>query len=251
MPHPTGIDNTHDEPVPELDDDPPMKHVQNRSTTPTMKTPTAVCFDLDDTLFDYHEYARAGLHAAADHLETLTDDSYHEELTALYFEEDRTEGTFDLFLERHDLASHLAEELIEEYHAASTSLSPYTSTVPVLTELAETYKLGLVTDGRGGRAKLRRLGIQAFFDAVLVTPTIESSKRNPAVFDRILDELSVAPETTAYVGDDPRFDFEVPNELGMTTVRLRRGRYTDLEPATESAVPDHEISDLVELLEFF
>lgn len=209
---------------------------------------TAVCFDLDDTLFDYHEYARAGLDAAADQLEALTGNRYHEELASLYFEEGVTDGTLDVLLDRHNLPAALSEQLIEAFHAASTQLTPYDSTVPVLTELAGTYRLGLLTDGRGGHAKLRRLGIQEFFDAVVVTPTIDSSKRVPAVFERILDDLSVAPESAMYVGDDPRFDFEVPNDLGMTTVRLIRGRYTDLEPATESAIPDHEITDLDELL---
>lgn len=214
-----------------------------------MNTTTSVCFDLDDTLFDYHEYARAGLHAAADRLESLTGERYHDEVTALYFDEAVTEGTFDVLLERNDLSPHLSEQLIEAFHTASTPLSPYPSTVPVLTQLAETYQLGILTDGRGGHAKLQRLAIREFFDAVLVTPTIDSSKRNPAVFEHILDELAVDPRSTVYVGDDPRVDFEVPNDLGMRTVRLRQGRYADLEPPTQSAIPDHEIGDLEELLD--
>lgn len=238
MPRRTALGNAHDELSPESPDG------------TTMVTISAVCFDLDDTLFDYEEYARTGLRAAADRLETLTGDSYHDALTALYFEEDVTEGTFDELLDRHDLDLSLSEELVDAYHAASAPLSPYDTTVPVLTELAETHQLGLVTDGRGGHAKLQRLGILAFFDAVLVTPTIDASKRHPVVFERILDELSVAPASAMYVGDDPRFDYAVPNDLGMTTVRLRRGRYTELEPATPAAIPDHEIGSLDELLDF-
>ena len=46
-----------------------------------------------------------------------------------------------------------------------------------------------------------------------------------------------------YVGDDPRVDVRIPERLGMTTVRLRRGRYTDLEPA-DGIEPDVEIDDL-------
>lgn len=207
-------------------------------------TVRAVCFDLDDTLFDYREYARAGLRSAADRLEELTGERYHDELEALYFQEGVTEGTFDRLLERHGVDRDLVEDLVEAYHDARTPLAPYPETKPVLSTLGDDHRLGLVTDGRGGHAKLRRLGLREYFDAVVVTPRLGLSKREREPFDRVLSELSVPPERAAYVGDDPRFDFRVPNELDMTTIRLRRGRYAALEPETESAIPDHEIDRL-------
>jgi putative hydrolase of the HAD superfamily len=208
---------------------------------------SAVCFDLDDTLYDYEEYAEAGLRAGADRLESRTGCRFHEELVTMYFEEGITEGTFDRLLDRHDLPAHLGGELVEAYHSATTPLSPYADTEPVLSELSESVQLGLLTDGRGGHAKLRRLGIEKYFDAVLVSPTIGYSKRERAVFDAILSDLWVSPEDAVYVGDDPRFDVRIPNEMGMTTVRIRRGRHADREPETENAVPDLEIDSLAEL----
>ncbi|ACV10669.1 HAD-superfamily hydrolase, subfamily IA, variant 1 [Halorhabdus utahensis DSM 12940] len=209
----------------------------------------AVCFDLDDTLFAYRKYARAGLRAAADRLEARTGEEVHEELLRLYFTEGITDGTFDQLLDRHDRNSKLVDDLVDAYHDANTPLSPYPETEPVLSTLSEGYRLGLITDGRGGHAKLRRLGIRSYFDAVVVTPTIESSKRESEPFERVLSTLSVSADAAVYVGDDPRFDFENPNHLGMTTVRLRRGRYSDLEPKTDAAVPDREIPHLEALLD--
>jgi len=208
----------------------------------------AVCFDLDDTLFDYREYAEAGLRSAADRLESRTGERCHEALLELYFEEGVTDGTFDTFLDRHGFSSHLSTEMVEAYHAATAPLSPYEDTKPTLSELSEDYTLGLVTDGRGGDAKLQRLGIREFFDAILVTPAIGYSKLDPEPFDIVLSALWVSPEDAVYVGDDPRFDFRVPNDLGMTTVRLRRGRHADRRPESESAVPDYEIDRLDELI---
>jgi putative hydrolase of the HAD superfamily len=207
----------------------------------------AVCFDLDDTLYDYEEYAEAGLRSAADRLESRTGQRYHEELLSMYFEEGITEGTFDRLLDRHDLPAHLTGELVEAYHSSSEPLSPYEDTEAVLSKLSEAVPVGLLTDGRGGREKLRRLGLEEFFDAVLVTPTIGYSKQEPEVFDAILSDLWVSAEDAVYVGDDPRFDFRIPNEFGMTTVRLRRGRHADREPQTADAVPDLEIDRLGEL----
>ena len=107
----------------------------------------------------------------------------------------------------------------------------------------------MITDGRGCRAKLRRAGIDDWFDSVVVTPEIDRTKADPRVFDRALTELSVRPRSTVYVGDDPRVDFRLPNLFGMTTVRLRRGRYVDLEPQSELFAADTTITSLDELLD--
>lgn len=207
----------------------------------------SVCFDLDDTLYPYEQYARSGLRAAADCLEAETGQQHHEELLEIHFNEEREEGSFDVLLERNDIRPVSVDELVMAFHNATDPLTPYPETEAVLAQLAEEYALGLITDGRGGHGKLRRLGIRDWFESVLVTPTIERSKHDRAVFDRVLSALSVAPESAVYVGDDPRVDFTVPNELGMTTVRLRRGRYRTLEPLTDIATPDHEVQQLDEL----
>lgn len=204
----------------------------------------SICFDLDDTLYAYRQYARAGLEAAADRLEAETGERYLAELFEIYFDEDRTEGTFDLLVEREAIDTEVIDELVEAFHGATTPLTPYPETEAALARLTGAHALGLITDGRGGHEKLRRLGIRDQFDSVLVTPAVGSSKHDPTVFEHMLSDLSVDPERAVYVGDDPRVDFAAPNELGMTTVRLRRGRYRALEPATDAATPDHEIRHL-------
>jgi putative hydrolase of the HAD superfamily len=210
-------------------------------------TVEAVCFDLDDTLYDYHQYARMGLRSAANHLEERTGQQFHGELLDLYFDDEVTEGTFDVLVDRHDLPDDLVDELVEAYHDATGTLSPYDHTYRLLSQLREEYDLGLITDGREGHAKLRRLGVQDYFDAVLVTPQIGRSKHDPSVFERVLAQLSVPPWAAVYVGDDPRVDFRVPNELHMGTVRLRKGRYAEMEPESEQAAADHEITRLTDL----
>lgn len=210
-------------------------------------TVDAICFDLDDTLFDYLRYAKTGLDAAGDYLEALTGRQYHAELYDIYFEDEVTEGTFDVLVERHGLTPEIVDEMVEAYHGATEPLEPFPETEPTLSQLEDDYQLGVITDGREGHTKLRRLGIREYFGSVLVTPNLRRSKDDPVVFQRALSELSADPRAAVYVGDDPRSDFRTPNELGMTTVRHRRGRYTHLEPDTEAAAPDHEIRALDEL----
>ena len=207
----------------------------------------AVCFDLDDTLYPYAQYARAGLAAAADHIASETGERYHDELHRLYFDHGVTDGTFDRLVDRHDLPTELVETAVEAFHSSTAPLEPYPETEPMLSALATAYRLGVITDGRGGRAKLRRAGIADWFDSVVVAPEINRTKADPRVFDRALTELSVRPRSTVYVGDDPRVDFRLPNVFGMRTVRLRRGRYTDLDPSSEMFAADTTITSLEEL----
>jgi putative hydrolase of the HAD superfamily len=214
---------------------------------PTVTATAAVVFDLDDTLYDYHEYARAGLRTAADRLAALTGERYHDELLAMYFQRGITDGTFDRLLARHDLPPGLSTLLVEAYHGATTPLEPYPDVESALSDLGQQFALGVVTDGRGGDGKLRRLGIRDQFDAVVVAPALDTSKRDPAVFELALDALGVAPSAATYVGDDPRYDVRVPAELGMTTVRVRRGRHAERVPVGPSSVPDHEVARLDEL----
>lgn len=142
-------------------------------------TAQAICFDLDDTLYDYHEYAEAGLRGAAEVLEARTGEAHFEELRALYFDAGVTSGTFDRVLEEYNLPTSLVETLVAAYHGATTPLAPYDGTETVLATLSPDHRLGLITDGRGGHAKLQRLGIRRYFDSILVTPTIGKSKHDP------------------------------------------------------------------------
>lgn len=209
---------------------------------------TAVCFDLDDTLYPYAEYARAGLREAANRLTALTGQHLHNELADLYFEEGIRTDTFDRLLARHDeLRSDLVEDLVAAYHNSSSALEPYPETESVLERLGEQHRLGLVTDGQNGHDKLDRLGLDSYFDAIVVNPNIGCTKHEREPFERALSTLAVPPARTVYVGDDPRVDFRVPNRLGMGTVRVRCGRYTHLDPDDERAAPDVEIDRLKEL----
>lgn len=206
----------------------------------------AVCFDLDDTLYPYTRYARTGLAAAADYFEAETGRRYHAELLELYFEGDHTDDTFDMLVEQQNLPPRLVDGAVSAFHNSTTPLEPYAETPAILAALGEMYTLGVVTDGRGGHAKLDRLGLTNQFETVIVTPEMGLSKDDPAVFHRLFEELSVLPWSILYVGDDPRSDFRQPNAFGMKTVRIRRGRFTDIEPEADCE-PDAEIERLDEL----
>lgn len=208
-------------------------------------TTEAVCFDLDYTLFDYDQYIRGGLDHAADVIERRTGCDVAEELHRLYFEENVQSHTFDRVLERNDLPVTLVSDLVEAFHREPDQLSPYSGVEELLATLDASYDLALVTDGRNGTEKLRALGLDDWFETVLVTHDRSFSKLDEEAFTRPLDELSVDPGDAVYVGDNPLRDVAVPRQLGMFTVHVDQGPYAD--SGRDEHVPHRRVSSIEEV----
>jgi len=206
----------------------------------------ALYFDLDGTLFDDRQYVRGGLRHAGEVLAEQTGRDLTDELRAAYFEREITGSTFDTVLEEHGLSTDLVPTLVSAYHNNSVELSPFPDAKPTLDVLSEMYQLGLITGGTNGREKLDRLGLSEYFSTIFVGPEYGCSKHQPEIFEAALESLDVTASQAAYVGDRPSLDFPQPNRLGMTTVRVRTGRYATAE-ATDDTKPDYTVDRLAEL----
>lgn len=206
----------------------------------------SVLFDLDGTLYDDRQYVRAGLLNAAETLEDKTGCDLAADLLEAYFQKGIHERTFDVVLAQNGLSCDHIPRLVEAYHAHDKPLVPFPDTVPVLTELTATHKLGLVTGGTNGREKLCRLGITSHFDDILVTADTNTTKREVDPFVSILSELDMRPSKSVYVGDRPCLDFVHPNRLGMGTIRVLSGQYAE-RSADGEAQPDVVIDNLSDL----
>lgn len=203
----------------------------------------AVYFDLDGTLFDDRQYIDAGLRRAGKVLADETGHDLTDELLAAYFERRITESTFDTVLDEHDLSPDFVQLLVDAYHDNRAALSPFPAAKTTLRRLSERYRLGVITGGTNGRDKLTRLGLDEFFETVFVSPVFGSSKRNPDIFEAALDALDAKANAAVYVGDRPVLDFPQPNRLGMTTVRIKTGRYSEAV-ATDDTRPDYVLKSL-------
>jgi len=208
----------------------------------------AVCFDLDGTLFDDRQYVRAGLLHAGDRLESIADIDLSTELLEAYFDRGIREGTFDIVLAEHDISQVHVPELVEAYHDNDADLTPFPGAAETLATLADDHDLALITGGHNGMGKLRRLGLNGYFDTVLVTSEEPYTKRDPRPFNTVLDALDATAGEAVYVGDRPGLDFFQPNQLGMGTIRVKTGQYADVD-ATGQVEPDVTIPTVRKLPE--
>jgi putative hydrolase of the HAD superfamily len=98
-------------------------------------------------------------------------------------------------------------------------------------------KLSLVTNGNVQiqRNKVRLLGVEKFFDAVVFARESETGKEkpNPEAYRVALQKLGVGAGETVCVGDNPYTDFFGAKQLGMRTVRVLFGEFKDVHLSEE------------------
>jgi len=123
-----------------------------------------------------------------------------------------------------------------------------------LNKVLTDYKLGLVSNFTYApviHAGLRRLGINQFFNTVLVSEEVGWRKPHVKIFEETLRRLQVSAEETVYVGDSPLEDIEGAKAAGLKTVFVPSQFYS-LESLSESQQkPDRIVRDVCELYEKF
>jgi len=91
----------------------------------------------------------------------------------------------------------------------------------LLNKVSMGYKLGLASNFTYAPviyAGLRNLGINQFFNTVLVSEDVGWRKPHKKIFEEALRRLGVTAEETVYVGDSPTEDINGAKAVGMKTV---------------------------------
>lgn len=222
----------------------------------------AVFFDVDDTLLPTTEFARrarmaairgmreAGLDHPFDDLlreleeviaEFSSNYSHHFDKLLLRVPRPAYEGVNPALI--------VAAGVVAYHRTKHDELAAYPGARALLRRLAATDLVrGVITAGWEVKQaeKLIRLGVTPFLSrgAVFISDQIGISKPNPKLYLAACDAVGVAPSDAIYVGDNPLHDIVPAGEIGMTTVRVRRGKYASHPDARE---PDFAIDDFDQL----
>ena len=104
-------------------------------------------------------------------------------------------------------------------------------TKETLQTLKETYRLGLLsnfTHGPAAREIIEYVGLNPFFDVIIISGEEGFRKPHPLVFHRLGECLDVEPEQTIYVGDDPEPDITGAQGAGLRPVWATYVEYKEL-----------------------
>ncbi len=111
-------------------------------------------------------------------------------------------------------------------------------------------RTAVITSGNIPRQKrkIQKLGLSRLVDHIEYHD-VEKESSKQTQFEKVLKKLGVVSSEVMVVGDRVHSEIRVGNALGMITVRLMHGRYSQLKPATKLEVPDFEIQSMVRLPE--
>ena len=94
-------------------------------------------------------------------------------------------------------------------------------TKDMLSSLRDVYRLGLLTNfthGPAARDIIDKLGLNPFFDVVLISGELGYRKPHPLVFHQLIEHLGVEKDQILYVGDDPEPDIRGAQKAGLRPV---------------------------------
>lgn len=191
----------------------------------TPAAPTAICFDLDDTLIDDLAASSAGLHAVMERLghpdfgaarrlwDVQTEISFGSYLRGrLSLEQQRRERIRALAVQagHSDIADQHCDDLYRLYLDAHRSAwQVFPDTIPALNALASAgYRLAVVTNGVEAlqHAKLQALELGPYFHAVVCADTVGVGKPDPRIFHTAAQRMGVDPAACWHVGDQIQAD---------------------------------------------
>jgi putative hydrolase of the HAD superfamily len=126
---------------------------------------------------------------------------------------------------------HLPETLCDRFTDQS-SYQVYPDVIPTLTALRESgVRLGAISNWEAWAEQLlHHLGLTPWFDVALISGVVGIEKPDPRLFRMALEQVDIAPERAAHVGDSPTYDCAAAHAVGITPVLLDRyGRYAGSE----------------------
>jgi FMN hydrolase / 5-amino-6-(5-phospho-D-ribitylamino)uracil phosphatase len=218
----------------------------------------AICFDLDNTLWDVWPVIMRAEQAMYDFLGqryprivasmTLEMMRSAREQTAAAHPQMRHDFTF---LRKQTLREHarefgyaeaMVEEAFDAFIGARNQVELYEDVLPALEQLRARYRLFTASNGN---ADLGKIGLAHFFERTIAARLVGALKPDPAIFHKVIEGSDLQAHDVVYVGDDPHLDVEGARRAGMQAIWIDR---QGSEWPAEIAPATHTIRSLTELV---
>lgn len=218
----------------------------------------AICFDLDNTLWDVWPVIVRAEQAMYDFLAqryprvvanmTLEMMRSAREQTAAAHPQMRHDFTF---LRKQTLREHarefgyaeaMVEEAFDAFIGARNQVELYEDVLPALEQLRARYRLFTASNGN---ADLGKIGLAHFFERTIAARHVGALKPDPAIFHKVIEGTDLQAHDVVYVGDDPHLDVEGARRAGMQAIWIDR---QGSEWPAEIAPAAHSVRSLTELV---
>ena len=114
------------------------------------------------------------------------------------------------------------------------------------------YRLGIIANQKpGAKERLDAWGLGRYFSVIASSAEMGVAKPDEEIFLRALAMADCRPENAVMVGDRLDNDIRPAKELGILTVRIRKGIGSFAKPFSEAETPAYTVDSLYELLRIF
>jgi 2-haloalkanoic acid dehalogenase type II len=223
----------------------------------------AICFDLDNTLWDVMPPLLRAEHAVYEFLKArypkipanLTMEAMRAARERVMMSHPHMNHDFS-FMRKQALRDHaseygypesLAEEAFEIFLHARNQIELYEEVLPVLELLRRKYRLFSASNGN---ADLKRIGLAHLFERSVAARDVGALKPHAAVFLKVLEATGLEPREVLFVGDDPEHDVEGARRAGMHAVWVNRAGTawpSHFDPPPYSVKSLHDLAELLSL----
>jgi FMN hydrolase / 5-amino-6-(5-phospho-D-ribitylamino)uracil phosphatase len=195
----------------------------------------AICFDLDNTLWDVWPVIMRAEQKMYDFLAqryprvvanvTIEMMRSAREQTAAAYPQMRHDFTF---LRMQTLRDHarefgyaeaMAEEAFDAFIQARNEVDLYADVLPALEQLRTRYRLFTASNGN---ADLAQIGIAHFFERTIAARQVGALKPDPTIFHKVIEGTDLQAHEVVYVGDDPLLDVVGARGAGMQAIWIDR-----------------------------
>jgi len=217
----------------------------------------AICFDLDNTLWDVWPVIMRAEQKMYDFLSqryprvvanvTIEMMRSAREQTAAAYPQMRHDFTF---LRKQTLRDHarefgyaeaMAEEAFDAFIQARNEVDLYADVLPALEQLRTRYRLFTASNGN---ADLGQIGIAHFFERTVAARQVGALKPDPAIFRKVIEGTDLQAHEVVYVGDDPLLDVVGARGAGMQAIWIDRA---GAQWPSEIAPASYTVRSLAEL----
>lgn len=209
----------------------------------------AVLFDLDGTLLNRDDSVKKFIAEQYDRLNKWVGHIPKDEYMTRFIELDQRgyvwkDKVYQQLIKEFNIPQISWRELLQDYVSNfKFHCVPFDNLIPMLEDLKkENFKLGMITNGYGQfqMDNIKALGIENYFDVILVSEWEGIKKPDPQIFKKALEQLDVLPNESIFVGDHPENDVGAAQKIGMKAIWKR-----DIQWDTVNA--EFIIDDLKEL----
>lgn len=209
----------------------------------------AVLFDLDGTLLDRDASVKKFIENQYEQLGNYLGHISKEKYMTRFIELDYRgyvwkDKVYQQLVEEFEIVGIGWENLLGDYITEfKHHCVPFPNLKSMLEELkTDGFALGMITNGFGQfqMDNIRALGIEKYFDAILVSETEGMKKPDPAIFKRALKRLNKEPRESVFVGDHPENDVKASQYVGMRGIWKKDVQWDAFET-------DYAVEDLGEL----